>query len=123
MYSLQELFGTWPNAGLRFLYWDTKHHQYRMKTLKRYLDWSAWFKLNMLGFELADKFAYPSHPVIGAPGAFTTEDLKEILDYGLERYIQIVPKIQSPAHIHYLLKHPEFEDIRATCDRCPPQRA
>jgi hypothetical protein len=73
----------------------------------------------MIGFELEDKFAYPSHPVIGAPGAFTNEQLQEIVDYGLERYIQIVPVIQSPAHMAYVLKHPEFKDVRATCERCP----
>ncbi|HVN80984.1 MAG TPA: beta-N-acetylhexosaminidase [Terriglobia bacterium] len=103
----------WPVHNLRFLHWDTKHHQDRMETLKRYLDWSARFKVNMIGFELEDKFEYPSHPVIGAPGAFTTAQLQEIVDYGLERYIQVVPQIQAPAHLAYVLKHPEFADLRA----------
>jgi len=57
----------WPAYRLRFLHWDTKHHQDRVETLKHYLDWSARFKVNMIGFELEDKFEYPSHPVIGAP--------------------------------------------------------
>ncbi len=103
----------WPATQLRFLHWDTKHHQDRLETLKRYLDWSARFKINMIGFELEDKFEYPSHPVIGAPGAFTTAQLQEIVDYGLQRYIQVVPQIQSPAHMAYVLKHPEFADLRS----------
>jgi hexosaminidase len=103
----------WPKVELRFLHWDTKHHQDRMETLKRYLDWSARLKINMIGFELEDKFEYPSHPVIGAPGAFTTAELQEIVNYGLERYIQVVPEIQAPAHLAYVLKHPEFKDLRA----------
>ena len=103
----------WPVHNLRFLHWDTKHHQDRMETLKRYLDWSARFKVNMIGFELEDKFEYPSHPVIGAPGAFTTAQLQEIVDYGLERFIQVVPQIQAPAHLAYVLKHPEFADLRS----------
>src|SRR5215813_985850 len=78
----------WPKLQLRFLHWDTKRHQDRMQTLKRYLDWSARIKANMIGFELEDKFEYPSHPVIGAPGAFTTAQLQEIVNHGLERYIQ-----------------------------------
>jgi len=114
----------WPKLQLRFLHWDTKHHQDRIETLKRYLDWSARFKANMIGFELEDKFEYPSHPVIGAPGAFTTRELQEIVDYGLERHIQVVPQIQAPAHMSYVLKHPEFADLRSdgsnydscTCD-------
>jgi hexosaminidase len=103
----------WPAYRLRFLHWDTKHHQERIVTLKRYLDWSARFKVNMIGFELEDKFEYPSHPVIGAPGAYTTAELQEIVDYGLDRFIQVVPQIQAPAHMAYVLKHPEFADLRA----------
>ena len=103
----------WPKLELRFLHWDTKHHQDRMETLKRYLDWTARFKANMIAFELEDKFAYPSHPVIGAPGAFTPAQLQEIVDYGLERHIQVVPDVQAPAHLAYVLKHPEFAELRA----------
>jgi hypothetical protein len=50
----------WPALRLRFLHWDTKHHQDRIETLKRYLDWSARFKVDMIGFELEDKFSYPA---------------------------------------------------------------
>lgn len=103
----------WPRLQLRFLHWDTKHHQNRMETLKRYLDWSARFKVNMIGFELEDKFQYPSNPEIGAPGAYTPAELQELVNYGLERHIQIVPVIQAPAHLAYVLKHPKFAGLRA----------
>ena len=103
----------WPRLALRFLHWDTKHHQDRPETLKRYLDWTARFKANMIAFELEDKFEYPSHPIIGAPGAFTTAELQELVNYGLERFIQIVPDVQAPAHMAYVLKHPEFAHLRA----------
>ena len=103
----------WPKLQLRFLHWDTKHHQSRMETLKRYLDWSARFKVNMIGFELEDKVQYPSNPEIGAPGAYTPAELQELVNYGLERHIQIVPEIQAPAHLAYVLKHPKFAHLRA----------
>jgi hexosaminidase len=103
----------WPRLALRFLHWDTKHHQDRMQTIKRYLDWSARFKANMIGFELEDKFAYPSNPAIGAPGAFTPAELQEIVDYGLKRFIQVVPIVQAPAHMAYVLKHPQFARLKA----------
>jgi len=104
----------WPAHELRFVHWDTKHHQDRIETLKRTLDWMARFKLNAVSFELEDKFAYPSHPVIGCPGAFTTAELQELVDYGLERHIQIVPNLQAPAHLCYVLKHEQFAHLR--CD-------
>jgi len=104
----------WPRYQLRVVHWDTKHHQDRVETLKRFLDWTARFKLNAVCFELEDKFEYPSHPVIGAPGAFTTEQMRELTRYGLDRYVQIIPNVQAPAHMCYVLKHEEFSHLR--CD-------
>ena len=114
----------WPALPLRFLHWDAQQHQDRVETLKRYLDWAARLKANMIAFQLEDKFEFPSHPVIGAPGAYTTAQLQELVDYALERHIQIVPMIQAPAHFSWALKHPEFAELRSdgnnyqanTCD-------
>ena len=103
----------WPSYQLRIVHWDTKHHQDRMETLKRYLDWSARFKINAIAFELEDKFEYPSHPIIGAPGAFTVAQMQELVAYGLERHIQIIPNIQAPAHMAYVLKHEQFAHLRS----------
>ncbi|MFN7919035.1 MAG: beta-N-acetylhexosaminidase [Bryobacteraceae bacterium] len=103
----------WPRLPLRFLHWDTKHHQDRIATLEQYLDWSARMKINMIGFELEDKFEYPSVPGIAAPGAFTTAELQHIVDYARERYIQVVPVIQAPAHLAYVLKHPQYAHLKA----------
>ncbi|MCE5272942.1 beta-N-acetylhexosaminidase [bacterium] len=103
----------WPSMRLRFIHWDTKHHQNRMETLKRQIDWAAFFKVNAIGFELEDKYEYPRHPVIGAPGAYTRAEMQELTRYALERYVQLVPQIQAPSHMAYVLKHPEFAHLRA----------
>lgn len=103
----------WPKLQLRFLHWDTKHHQDRIETLKRYLDWAVRFKANMIAFELEDKFEFPSNPVVGAPGAFTVAQLQDLVTYGLERHIQVVPLIQAPAHLSYVLKHPQYAHLKA----------
>jgi hypothetical protein len=104
----------WPRYELRVVHWDTKHHQDRPETLKRFLDWSARFKINAVAFELEDKFEYPSHREIGAPGAFTTEELQGLVRYGLERHIQLIPDVQAPAHLCYVLKHEKFAHL--CCD-------
>jgi len=103
----------WPTYQLRILHWDTKHHQDRIEVLKRYLDQSARFKLNAIAFELEDKFEYPSHPIIGAPGAFTTEQMQDLTRYALDRYIQIIPNVQAPAHMGFVLKHEQFAHLRS----------
>ncbi len=113
-YSLPE--GTitdWPDLQLRFIHWDTKHHQDRIGTLKRYLDWAAYFKINAVAFEIEDKYEYPRHPVIGAPGAFTKSDMQDLTRYASERFIQLVPDVQAPAHLSYVLKHKEFSHLKA----------
>jgi hexosaminidase len=113
-YTIPEgLITDWPDLQLRMVHWDTKHHQERMETLKRYLDQAAYFKINAIAFEIEDKYEYPSHPVIGAPGAYTKAEMHELCAYALERYIQIVPVIQAPSHMGYVLKHEEFVHLRA----------
>ncbi len=103
----------WPALPLRFIHWDTKHHQDRPETLKRFIDWVSFFKANAIGFEIEDKYEFPRHPVVGAPGAFTKAEIQDLTRYALERHIQLVPQIQAPAHMAYVLKHEEFKDLRA----------
>ncbi len=103
----------WPALALRFIHWDTKHHQDRPETLKRFIDWASFFKVNAIGFEIEDKYEFPRHPVIGAPGAFTKAEMQDLTRYALERHIQLVPQIQAPAHMAYVLKHDQFRHLRA----------
>jgi hypothetical protein len=104
----------WPEFEIRCIHWDTKHHQDTLETVKRYIDQAAAMKINAILYEIEDKFAYPSHPVIGAPGAWTPEQMQEIVDYALERHVEIIPDVQGPAHMAYVLKHEEFAHLR--CD-------
>jgi N-acetyl-beta-hexosaminidase len=46
--------------------------------------------------------------------------MQELTTYALERHIQIVPVIQSPAHFAYVLKHPEFAHLRADSSNYQP---
>ncbi|MFK5971815.1 MAG: glycoside hydrolase family 20 zincin-like fold domain-containing protein [Flavobacteriaceae bacterium] len=114
--ELQLPIGTitdWPDLELRFIHWDAKHHRDKMETLKRYIDWSAYFKINAIAFEIEDKYEYPSHPIIASPNAFSKEEMQELTKYALERFIQLVPNVQAPAHMAFVLKHKEFEHLKA----------
>ncbi|MEW2923142.1 glycoside hydrolase family 20 zincin-like fold domain-containing protein [Muricauda sp. ANG21] len=106
----------WPDTKLRVIHWDTKHHQDRIETLKRYLDWAAFFKVNAVAFEIEDKYEYPRNPIIGAPGAFTKKEMIEITSYALERFIQLIPVVQAPSHMAFVLKHKEYEHLRADAE-------
>ena len=103
----------WPSLELRFIHWDTKHHQKRPEAMRRIIDWLAYFKVNAIGFEMEDKYEFPSHPLAGAPGAYTKQEMQELTRYALERHIQLVPQIQAPSHMTWLLKYKEYEHLKA----------
>lgn len=103
----------WPDLELRVIHWDTKHHQDRIPTLKRFMDQAAFYKVNAVAFEMEDKYEYPSHPIIGAPGAFTKAEMKDLTHYALNRNIELIPAVQAPAHMTYVLKHEQFAHLRS----------
>ncbi len=117
----------WPDLELREMHWDTKHHQDRLETMKEYLDRASEFKINAVGWEIEDKFAYRKHPAIGAPGAFSADQVRELVAYARARHIEIIPLLQGPSHMAYVLKHPEFaplrEDVNNNYMICPSREA
>lgn len=103
----------WPEFQLRFIHWDTKNHLDKFATLKEDLDRLARLKVNMISFEVWDKFKFPGYPEIGVKEGFTSAQLQELVNYGLERHIQIVPNLQVPAHMQWVLKHEKYAHLRA----------
>lgn len=103
----------WPDLQLRFAHWDFLYHQKRPDSIERLIDWLALFKVNCIGLEIIDKYEFPSHPLIGCPGAYTKAEMQEFTRYALERHIQLVPVIQGPGHLSYVLKHPEYAHLKA----------
>ena len=66
----------------------------------------------MLVWEWEDKFAYPSHPEIGAPGRFTMKEMQEFTRYAKQYHIQIVPLVQGLGHVSFILKWPQYKHLR-----------
>lgn len=102
----------WPSVLIRAVHYDTKHHQDKMSYVKSFIKELANYKINMLVWEWEDKFAYPSHPVIGAPGAFTLAEMRDITAYARKYHIQIVPLVQGLGHVSFILKWPQFAHLR-----------
>jgi predicted amidohydrolase len=102
----------WPDIGKRAIHYDTKHHQDKASYVKAFIRDLARYKVNILVWEWEDKFAYPSHPEIGAPGAFTMEEMQEFTRYAKRYHIQIVPLVQGLGHVSYILKWPQYKHLR-----------
>ncbi len=102
----------WPDIERRAVHYDTKHHQDKASYVRDFIRELANYKINMLVWEWEDKFAYPSHPEIGAPGAFTMEEMQELTRYAQRYHIQIVPLVQGLGHVSYILKWPQHKHLR-----------
>ena len=55
-------------------------------------------------------------PPIVEPYALTPAQFQELTDYGLRYYVQVIPYLDGPAHVAFLLKHPEYAKLRAFPD-------
>ncbi len=102
----------WPHTTHRAVHYDTKHHQDTREYVEGFIRDLAKYKINILVWEWEDKFAYPSHPEIGAPGAFTMQEMQEITRYAQNYHVQIVPLVQGLGHVSFILKWPQFAHLR-----------
>jgi hypothetical protein len=102
----------WPDIAERACHYDTKHHQDKREYVESFIRDLARYKINMLVWEWEDKFLYPSHPGIGAPGAFTMEEMQEITRYARKYHVQLVPLVQGLGHVSYILKWPQYNHLR-----------
>jgi hypothetical protein len=102
----------YPRVPLRVVHLDTKHHQDRLEMILAMIRRWAAMKVNAVAWEIEDKFAYQRHPEIGAPGAFTAEQVRRVVAEALRHHVQIIPILQGPGHMAYVLKHPQHAHLR-----------
>ncbi len=102
----------WPDLQLRVIYWDDAHHLDHLDVLKNALRQAAFFKINGFSIKLEGHFQYKSAPAIVEPYAFSPAELQELTDYGLRYHVQLIPYLDGPAHIAFILKHPEYAKLR-----------
>ncbi len=102
----------WPNLEQRNIYWDDNHHLDRIDVLKRAPRQAAFYKINGFVIKLNGHFEYQSVPAVVEPYALSPAQLQELTNYGLRYHIQLIPYLDSPAHISFILKHPEYAGLR-----------
>ncbi len=102
----------WPDLEQRNIYWDDAHHLERMEVLKKALRQAAFYKINGFVIKLEGHFEYKSAPALVEPYALSPGQLQELTDYGLKYHVQLIPYLDGPAHIAFILKHPEYAKLR-----------
>ncbi|HET6250667.1 MAG TPA: beta-N-acetylhexosaminidase [Tepidisphaeraceae bacterium] len=106
----------WPDLQLRQIYWDDAHHLERPDALRHAIRQTAFFKINAFVIKLEGHFQYRSAPAIVEPYALSPAEFQELTDYAGHYHVQLVPYLDSPAHIAFILKHPEYSSIREFAD-------
>ena len=104
-----------PRFPWRGFMLDEARHFHGKERVKQLLDIMAEYKLNRFHWHLSDNQgwrieikAYPALTETGAIGCYsdskapaqyyTQEDIKEIVEYASERFIEIIPEIDMPGH-------------------------
>lgn len=106
----------WPDLDQRHIYWDDAHHLDRLPELRRAIRQAAFFKINGFALKLEGHFQFASAPAAVEPYALTPAEYQELTDYALRRHVQLIPYIDGPAHLAFLLKHPEYARFRSFPD-------
>ena len=102
----------WPDLELRVIYWDDAHHLEHLDALKAAVKQSAFYKINGFSIKLEGHFQYQHAAAMVEPYAMTPAELQELTDYGLKYHVQVIPYLDGPAHVAFILKHPEYAALR-----------
>ncbi|MDQ8734517.1 beta-N-acetylhexosaminidase [Paenibacillus sp. LHD-38] len=89
----------------------------KLETIKQMIRYMALMGLNGLMLYTEDTYEIPNRPYFGyMRGRYTTDELKELDDYAAQFGIEIVPCIQTLAHLASALKWPFASAMRDTND-------
>jgi hexosaminidase len=103
----------WPDVQLRIIYWDDAHHLERLEVLKHAVQQAASYKINGFALKLEGHFQYKSAPAIVEPYALTRPELQELTDFARRFHVQLIPYLDAPGHVAFILKYPEYAPLRA----------
>ncbi|MEO6828761.1 MAG: glycoside hydrolase family 20 zincin-like fold domain-containing protein [Acidobacteriaceae bacterium] len=102
----------WPDVGLREIFWDEQMHLDHFDVLKQAIRRAASFKINALALRLNEYFQYSSAPALVAPYALSPAQLQELTNYGLHYHLQVIPYLDGPAHVNFILEHQAYKHLR-----------
>ena len=135
-----------PRFAWRGMHLDVGRHMFPIDFIKKYIDYLAFHKLNVFHWHLTEdqgwrieikKYpklteisAFRNETIIGHHsnnpqkfdgqkygGFYTQEEIKEVVKYATERFINVVPEIEMPGHaIAGLAAYPELSCIGGPFD-------
>jgi hypothetical protein len=106
----------WPSLKWRCFQDDlTRGPSSTAATLQQHVDLGSELKMNLFTYYMEYQYAFRKHPFIGpADGSLTPEELSELVSYAAQRQVDILGNQQSFGHLTWILKHPQFAELRET---------
>lgn len=102
----------YPLLAYRSVHLDVKHHLEKTEYYYKLLDKLASYKVNGIILEVEDKLKFKRQPTVASADALSIGEWKKISDYAKERHIEISPLVQGLGHASFILKHPEYMELR-----------
>lgn len=89
----------------------------KVERVKYHIDQLAALGMNMIMLYTEDTFTVPEYPAFGyLRGAYTMEEMKEIDDYAASLGVEVVPCIQTLAHLAQFLQWSNTKELADTQD-------
>ncbi len=83
-----------------------------LETVKRIIRVMGEYKLNRYYLYSEDTLEYPSHPLVGEHGGrYTPDEIRELVAYGAQHYVDIVPCVQFHGHLHNVMRMEKYSDL------------
>ncbi len=107
------LIKDWPDFPDRGVYYDvTRGRVPKLERLFELVDRLAHYKINQLQLYVEHTFAFRKHPRIGQGASpLTSEDILKLDAYCRQRYIELVPSLQSFGHMSHVTRAPEYHPL------------
>ncbi len=112
LYLPQAVIEDWPDLPVRIIYWDDAHHLEHLDDLKAAIRQAAFYKINGFSLKLEGHFQFAHAPSIVDPYALSPAEYQELTDYAVRYHVQLIPYLDAPGHVAFILKHPEYASLR-----------
>ena len=88
-----------------------------VKTGKTFIDNMALMGYDTLMLYTEDTYEVPGEPYFGyLRGRFSQDEIRELVAYGEEKGIELIPCIQTLGHLNAIFRWPEYQPINDTAD-------
>jgi len=102
----------WPSLAYRGFMMDMSHSQLpKIEEIKHQIDFLASWKANQYYFYSEGSIELDGYPLLMPDARYTKDQVKDIIAYGKERHIDVIPNMELYGHLHDLFRLEHYSDM------------